>query len=151
MGLPVTLNVANLAVMAALIGAGCAMTYVVMRRSASKRQRETERQLNALAATVRNLEARLADSSEIPELQAAADFEIEAAAPAAKVTLPSNREQVTPETLVVIAAAATAFLGANVRIRSARMLTSLQSASSAWSQQGRVFVQASHNLRKGRG
>ena len=48
---------------------------------------------------------------------------------------------------VVIAAAVTAFLGKKVRIRSAKMLQSPYEIVNPWSQQGRVFVQASHNLR----
>src|SRR5580704_12228549 len=46
-----------------------------------------------------------------------------------------KREEVTPETLLVIAAAVTAFLGKKVRIRSAKMLYSHESPN-AWSQQG---------------
>ena len=55
------------------------------------------------------------------------------------------REEVSPETLLVIAAAVTAYLGKKVRIRSAKVVYS-PDAFNAWSQQGRVFVQASHNL-----
>jgi hypothetical protein len=58
-------------------------------------------------------------------------------------------EQVTPETLVLIAAAVTAFLGKKVRIRSAKMLRSPYPGVSAWSQQGRALVHASHNPRTG--
>jgi hypothetical protein len=54
-------------------------------------------------------------------------------------------EEVSPETLLVIAAAVTAYLGKKVRIRSAKVVYSPDSFN-AWSQQGRVFVQASHNL-----
>ena len=46
-----------------------------------------------------------------------------------------------------IAAAVTAYLGKKVRIRSAKMLQSPYEIVNPWSQQGRVFVQASHNLR----
>lgn len=56
-----------------------------------------------------------------------------------------KREEVSPETLLVIAAAVTAFLGKKVRIRSAKMLYSHESFN-AWSQQGRAVVQASHNV-----
>ena len=45
------------------------------------------------------------------------------------------------------AAAVTAFLGKKVRIRSAKTLQSPYEIVNPWSQQGRVFVQASHNLR----
>jgi hypothetical protein len=48
---------------------------------------------------------------------------------------------------VVIAAAVTAFLGKKVRIRSAKMLQSPYEVVNPWAQQGRMFIQASHNLR----
>jgi hypothetical protein len=56
----------------------------------------------------------------------------------------ASKEAVTPEEIVVIAAAVTAFLGKPVRVRSARRVQPM--GSSPWSQQGRVFIQASHNL-----
>jgi methylmalonyl-CoA carboxyltransferase large subunit len=71
----------------------------------------------------------------------------EATAPAAKAAVQQKAEEVTPEMLVVIAAAVTAFMGKKVRIRSAKMLQSPYEIVNPWSQQGRVFVQASHNLR----
>jgi len=49
---------------------------------------------------------------------------------------------------LILAAAVTAFLGKKVRIRSAKMLYAHESFN-AWSQQGRVVVQASHNLAQG--
>jgi hypothetical protein len=54
---------------------------------------------------------------------------------------------VLPETIAIIAAAVTAALGKKVRIRSARMLFPQPDfVTSPWATQGRVFVQASHNL-----
>ena len=52
---------------------------------------------------------------------------------------------VTPETLAVIAASITAFLGKKVRIRSARALETPYGVQ-RWARQGRLTVQASHNL-----
>jgi hypothetical protein len=52
---------------------------------------------------------------------------------------------ITPETLAVIAASVTAFLGKKVRIRSARALQTPY-AVERWARQGRLIVQASHNL-----
>jgi hypothetical protein len=51
-------------------------------------------------------------------------------------------EPVTAETLAILAAAVTSFLGKKVRIRSAHLLH----AASPWAQAGRAIVQASHNL-----
>lgn len=54
-------------------------------------------------------------------------------------------EEITPEILMVLTAAVSAFLGKKARIRRARVAQHA-GLSSAWAQQGRVFVQASHNL-----
>ena len=56
-----------------------------------------------------------------------------------------SSHEVTPETLSVIAAAVTEFLGERVKVRSARMLPT-RHAVDRWARQGRVMVQASHNL-----
>jgi len=64
--------------------------------------------------------------------------------PAPKAPEPEKVEEVTPETIMILTAAVAAFLGKRARIRSARMVRT--APSSAWAQQGRVFVQASHNL-----
>jgi hypothetical protein len=56
-----------------------------------------------------------------------------------------SHEEVTPETLAVITASVTAFLGKKVRIRSARMLRTPYDAN-PWARQGRVMIQTSHNL-----
>ena len=55
-----------------------------------------------------------------------------------------NGEEVPAETLALIAAAVTAFLGKKVRIRSAHLMRS----TSPWAQVGRAIVQASHNLNR---
>jgi hypothetical protein len=68
---------------------------------------------------------------------------------AAKKAVGPEGEEIPPEVLAVIAAAATAFLGRNFRLRSVE-LQSPQESVSRWSRQGRAFVQASHNLRKKR-
>jgi methylmalonyl-CoA carboxyltransferase large subunit len=63
---------------------------------------------------------------------------------APKPSEPEKIEEVTPETILILSAAVAAFLGKRARIRSARLVRA--APSSAWAQQGRVFVQASHNL-----
>jgi len=62
-------------------------------------------------------------------------------APAPTPALP---EEITPEVLVVLSAAVAAFLGKKARIRRASLIS--RESGSSWAQQGRVFVQASHNL-----
>ena len=106
-------------------------------RALSERQLATERQLGELTGAVKALQARVAELS-----QPTAAVEVKA--PAAKQAV---HGEVTPEMLVVIAAAVTAFLGKKVRIRSAKMLQSPYEVVNPWSQQGRVFVQASHIMR----
>jgi len=67
-------------------------------------------------------------------------------APVAAPTKRETEEEVSPEILLVIAAAVTTFLGKKVRIRSARALQTPYEIVNPWAQQGRVFVQASHNV-----
>ena len=112
-------------------------------QAVSERQRAADGQLSELAAAFKALEARVAELS-----QPAAVPVAEAAAPAsvAKEEVHKN-EEVTPEMLVVIAAAVTAFLGKKVRIRSAKMLRPAFEGANPWSLQGRVSVHASHQLR----
>lgn len=57
---------------------------------------------------------------------------------------PKQEEGVSPEILAVITAAVAHFLGKSFRIRSARLVH--PAGSNPWAQQGRVFIQASHNL-----
>jgi methylmalonyl-CoA carboxyltransferase 12S subunit len=122
-------------------------------RALTERQEAIERQLNALTTTLKALEARVAELGRpltpqtVPVPVSAAAAETVAASPAAPGVIPKEEEGVSPEMLVVIAAAVTAFLGKKVRIRSAKMLQSPYEIVNPWSQQGRVFVQASHNLR----
>jgi methylmalonyl-CoA carboxyltransferase large subunit len=60
--------------------------------------------------------------------------------PAAAPAAPSE-EPISEETLIVLSAAIAAFLGKRPRIRSIRLLR-----STAWAQEGRAFIQASHRL-----
>jgi len=70
--------------------------------------------------------------------------------PTARVHMDQKRavaeQEVAPEIQVAIAAAAVALLGKSARIRAARRVPS-QDVVSPWTQQGRVIVQSSHNLR----
>jgi methylmalonyl-CoA carboxyltransferase large subunit len=58
---------------------------------------------------------------------------------------PDISEEITPEILMVLSAAVAAFFGKKARIRRARAAGPAEQGS-VWAQQGRVFVQASHNL-----
>ena len=118
-------------------------------QAVSDRQLAMERQLSELAGAIKTLQARVAELSQPSALQPASApaVGVKAAVASAKETAHRGTGEVTPEMLVVIAAAVTAFLGKKVRIRSAKMLQSPYEVVNPWSQQGRVFVQASHILR----
>ncbi len=51
------------------------------------------------------------------------------------------KPEITEEELIAISAALGAYLGVRIRIKQIRLLS-----SHAWAQQGRVSIQASHNL-----
>ena len=112
-------------------------------------QQTSELQIRQLTNTVRRLEACLAELAKAPvpaapkALPVAAPVALPVPAPAAK----EKEDEITPELLVLMASAVTVFLGKTVRIRSAKRLQSPYEIVNPWSQQGRVFVQASHNLR----
>ena len=101
----------------------------------SERHKAMEGQLRELAQAVKALEARLAEVG-----QPAATAAVQQAAP-------QKDEAISPETLVVIAAAVTAFLGKKVRIRSAKLLRQRTQATNVWAQQGRAAIHASHHPR----
>ncbi len=138
----------EIAVASAVAGAGCVAVYAglqrVLRRIVAERQQETDRQIAALTTTVRALQARVVELNHLA-LRRGQD-EVEQIAAAAEGTdVHVNGEK--PEVLAVITAAATAFLGKAARVRSARLVPAPQETVSAWSQQGRVIVHTSHNLR----
>jgi len=53
-------------------------------------------------------------------------------------------DEITEEILMVISAAVAAFMGVKARIRRVRRMS--ESGLNPWSQQGRVSIQASHNV-----
>ena len=69
---------------------------------------------------------------------------------AARLAVEIDQEDLPPEILAAIAAAVTAYLGANHRILSARISHSPDQSVSQWTRQARASVQASHNLRSKR-
>jgi type VI protein secretion system component VasF len=91
-----------------------------------------------LAAEVQRLQSEL---DTLKEEFAARLSALEAKLPA---TGTPAKEEVSAETLAVIAVAVTAFLGKKVRIRSAHLLRTVN----PWGQAGRAIVQASHNLKR---
>lgn len=124
-----------------------AMNLTEMVLAVSERQEATERQLDELREAIKTLEAKIAELKGSAALGPVAVQKVATkAAPDDGKTAVQASEEVTPEVLLVIAAAATAFMGKQVQVRSAKMLQSPYEVVDPWSQQGRVFVQASHNL-----
>ena len=134
-----------------VVAAGCRLTYVAMQRSSRllirELQQAADRQFASLNARLGALESQiqqLSKATAIPALRASRAPDQSASKPA---PVQVTAEEITPDLLVVMAAAVTAFLGKKVRIRSAKALQSPYEIVNPWSQQGRVIVQASHNLR----
>jgi hypothetical protein len=99
---------------------------------------------------LKSLSAKLAPAPVAAPAPGAVPVPVAAAVPAA-APVPAARAEVSDDVLLVIAAAVTVYLGKKVRVHSARMLQSPYEIVNPWAQQGRVFVQASHNIeRRGR-
>ncbi len=139
-----TLHWTDLILILALVALGSAAGYMLMlrklRETVAERQLKIADQLAALDDAIRSLETRLIEHHTIPvvndaQLLAAAKNEQE------EIRDAEETEYVAPEIRAVIAAAAVATLGQDAQIRS------IKPAASPWSQQGRVMVQGSHNLR----
>jgi methylmalonyl-CoA carboxyltransferase large subunit len=96
--------------------------------------REIRAELATLAERVVHLETQAAP------VVAAAATEITKEVPAAAET-PAGPEPIGEEDLLAISAALAAYFGVRVHVRQIRLIT-----SSAWAQQGRVSIQASHRL-----
>lgn len=94
------------------------------------KQAELAEQLRAVQRSVAALETMPAAPVPAPK-------------PQAVPPKPPEKESIPEEILLVISAAVAAFVGRSARVRSARYL---HEGESPWAQQGRVFVQASHNL-----
>ena len=148
------LNGIDVVVVVVVVAVGGVLTYVSLlrsfRRAVAELRLETERQLNAFTQALNSLQLHVVERPQALQSGtapvAAPLAKVEVTAPAAATGLP-HAEEVSPEILVVMAAAVTAFLGKKVRIRSAKMLQSPYEIVNPWSEQGRVIVQASHNLR----
>src|SRR5579863_9225470 len=120
-----------------------AMTRM-MRRAVAEKQQEFDRQWSVMAATVRALQVRVA---ELGGLNAEQSRNAVLAGDGSATLMQRSPE---PETIAVLTAAATAFLGQKARIHSAQIAPGAQSRAGTWAQQGRASVQTSHNPRSRR-
>jgi hypothetical protein len=141
-------------VVTALVGATGAAIYVglmaglmrAMRHAVAEKQGETERQLSAMATTVKALQARVAalgGLNAIPVQQG----DGAATSIATESEGEQRQESPQPEIVAVLTAAASTFLGKKAQVRSAQLAPAEPSSAGAWAQQGRAFVQTSHNPR----
>jgi hypothetical protein len=116
----------------------------------SQRVESLERQLEELQSALAKLQA--AEPAKAAAAAAAGSagavvsvFKPIPAPPAAKASKKEAAEEgVSSEVVAVITAAVTQFLGLHVRIRGVRPVQA--AGGNPWAQQGRVFIQASHNL-----
>jgi methylmalonyl-CoA carboxyltransferase large subunit len=144
-----------------LVAISCLVNYLsaqrTLKRASEDARKQLELRLDGLTGTIAELERRVAQLSR-ENIALAANARRAARSPVRLATndvasngvaapVKSDEEEVSPEMLVVIAAAVTSFLGKTVRIRSAKMLQSPYEIVNPWAQQGRVTVQASHALR----
>jgi methylmalonyl-CoA carboxyltransferase large subunit len=110
----------------------------------------TEIQATELEALIRDIRAQLAALTErVSRLETPAAPVVTVAAPSAEVTeeevpaaaVAPAAPEISEEELLAISAALAAYFGVRVHVRQIRLIS-----SSAWAQQGRVSIQASHRL-----
>src|SRR5690242_7166196 len=123
------LTFADLMIVAALVVLGSLIAYFSLRRALRRNESElrqsTEDRMSVLTNAVSSLEKQVADLIlAAPHISTARASGMPALTEEAVPRQHEKAEAVTPEILVVIAAAVTAFLGKKVRIRSAKVLQS---------------------------
>jgi hypothetical protein len=114
----------------------------VLKRTSADLRLEFQRQIEELSAKVTAVE-RTADRQ--TAVAASAALAPGTTRPPAETTAQVS-EEITPEALATIAETITALLGRKVRIRSVKILQTHNAIANPWAQQGRVVVQASHDL-----
>ena len=142
------LHWADVAVMLAIVAAGCGASCILLlrkvRHTVLEQQREIEHRLSALAETITLLETRLAEPEVSTDALSAQEIEAESSGAGVVPVLARESEEIPSEIQGAIAAAAVAVLGHHAHVSSARVV---HNVVSPWTQQGRVSVQSSHNLR----
>lgn len=141
-----TLHWADLALaftmMVVICGAGYWLLVHKLRQIFLERELRIADQMASLDDAIQALETRMAEHA--ASLRGAEESEAESATEVGLAT-PRQEQTILPGIRAAIAAAATAYLGKNAVVRSAKSVAS-GDAVSPWSQQGRVLVQTSHNL-----
>jgi hypothetical protein len=160
----VTLHWADLALLVAIVVVGCGVTYFVMLRKLqwmlSESHRDIERRLAALTEAITIRESISSDAVAATDALTATEIEgegagalpevaathIDAAGGSPRALDREDEAEIPAHLQAAIAAAAIAVFGNHARVRSARRVPS-SDVVSPWTQQGRMIVQASHNLR----
>jgi len=139
----------NYSIIVALIAAGLLAASIgslrMLKRALTELHLEFQQQIDALSAKVGALERKTGSQNVAPIPPQSLNI----VPPAANVVEPDAAqvpEEITAETLTMIAETVTALLGKKIRIRSVRVVQQDDTLVDPWAQQGRVVVQASHNL-----
>jgi transcriptional regulator with XRE-family HTH domain len=148
-----TLHISDLIVIGILVvilvaAASGACYLFLLRRLRSlmaERQLKIAEQLGVLNEAIQALETRLAVHPPAASLNGLAQVEASAGSGQVSGSSVEGSEEPLPEIKAVIAAAAIAALGPNAEVKSIKAAG--RPATSPWTQQGRVMVQGSHNLR----
>jgi hypothetical protein len=155
-----TFHWADFVLMVVIVVAGVSAGYLLLLRKVrhivSESHRGLEHRLIALTEAISAHEPGMVEPTPSTDTLDAKEIEAESIAAPQKTLLQrvavpgppdaSEREEMPAEIQVAIAAAAVALLGNNARVLAARRIPS-QDVVSPWTQQGRVTVQSSHNLR----
>jgi hypothetical protein len=125
--------------------AGWVSLFIVSRRSIQSEcaalRVEFERRIGAVSAEVRVLQPSADAQNDSSSAKALAHVTALAAANPVQ-----QADEITPETVAMITKTITALLGKKIRVLSVKLLQMPNVTPESWAQQGRVVVQASHNL-----
>jgi len=136
---------AVIAAVAALVSAGVSVVLLLRVRQMADRERTLEGQLISMDEAVCAIEARLGGAVQAP-VEAAGEGDAAADAESEGMRGESIDAEIAPEIQAAIAAAAVVAAGERARVHSLRLVKS-DGERNAWSQQGRMQVQTSHNVR----
>ena len=114
-----------------------------LKRECSQLRLEFKGQIEALSAKLKALQQTV--DNRISATAASSPAGLNAAQE--QVNVPPAAEAITPETVAELTEAIATLLGRKVRIRSVKMMPMPHANVNPWAQQGRVVIQASHNLR----
>jgi hypothetical protein len=130
---------------AVLAVAGWVSLFIISRRAIQSEcaalRVEFERRISALSAQVRASQPAADPQTDSSSAKALAHVTALAAANPVQQT-----DEITPETVAMITKTITALLGKKIRVLSVKLLQMPNVTPESWAQQGRVVVQASHNL-----